>query len=352
MTLDRAPVSTQATRNRLNLRQICLVVLVVGLVVTGALTVSSRLSYLHNEQRLSNLQTSLTASALGIAPADLERRLGQAVGGCRPKRPIPPRLSAGSSRRRWCRRAIRDRTLALVNDGSVQVLAHVGAKPINSPTGKAASALFERAAKSDFARHDQSRGQRTATVRLSDVVRRTGWNLSSPPPDKPCQAVAGLPFPPSSPDAGLNIAIYFGKTTSSAALVETNVSHLPLTGTVSTAVVPFGSSVLTLVISPKSPLAGRWSEFLPWGILVVGLLFTFGLVVNDRAACPAASARRTTRRREPTFVRRAAKRVADPAAIAAAEGAPDDRRSGVRCPLHPRGVRNRGRWGLVQRDRD
>ena len=87
-----------------------------------------------------------------------------------------------------------------------------------------------------------------------------------------------MSFPPSSPDAGLNIAIYFGKTTSSAALVETNVSHLPLTGTVSTAIVPFGSSVLTLVISPTSPLAGRWSELLPWGILVVGLLFTIGLV--------------------------------------------------------------------------
>ena len=85
-------------------------------------------------------------------------------------------------------------------------------------------------------------------------------------------------IPSSSPDAGLNIAIYFGKTTSSAALVETNVSHLPLTGTVSTAVVPFGSSVLTLVISPRSPLTGRWSELLPWGILVVGLLLTIGLV--------------------------------------------------------------------------
>ena len=41
---------------------------------------------------------------------------------------------------------------------------------------------------------------------------------------------------------------------------------------------PFGSSVLTLVVSPTSPLAGRWSEFLPWGILVVGVLFTVGLV--------------------------------------------------------------------------
>jgi serine phosphatase RsbU (regulator of sigma subunit) len=87
-----------------------------------------------------------------------------------------------------------------------------------------------------------------------------------------------LVIPSTSPDAGLNVAIYFGKTTSSAALIETNVSHLPLTGTVSTAIVPFGSSVLTLVVSPTSPLAGRWSELLPWGILVVGLLFTVGVV--------------------------------------------------------------------------
>ena len=88
-----------------------------------------------------------------------------------------------------------------------------------------------------------------------------------------------LVIPSRSPDAGLNVAIYFGKTTSSAALIETNVSHLPLTGTVSTAIVPFGSSVLTLVVSPMSPLAGTWSELLPWGILVVGILFTVGVVI-------------------------------------------------------------------------
>jgi serine phosphatase RsbU (regulator of sigma subunit) len=87
-----------------------------------------------------------------------------------------------------------------------------------------------------------------------------------------------LRIPANSPDTGLNIAIYFGTTTNSAALVETNVSDLLLTGTVSRAIVPFGSSALTLVISPTSSLAGRWSEFLPWGILVVGLLFTLGLV--------------------------------------------------------------------------
>jgi serine phosphatase RsbU (regulator of sigma subunit) len=62
-----------------------------------------------------------------------------------------------------------------------------------------------------------------------------------------------------------------------AALIETNVSHLPLTGTVSRATVPFGTSVLTLVVSPRVALAGTWSEFLPWAILIVGILFTFGI---------------------------------------------------------------------------
>ena len=42
--------------------------------------------------------------------------------------------------------------------------------------------------------------------------------------------------------------------------------------------VSWPASVLTLIISPTTPLAGRWSEFLPWGILVVGVLFTLGLV--------------------------------------------------------------------------
>ena len=145
---DGSPRPAPATRNRRKLHRLSLVVLVVGLVVTGALTASSRLSYLHNEQRLSNLQTSLTASALGVAPVDLERRLGQAAAAAGEasdpvatfRRVIAPSMAPAGP--------FATASLALVRSGQVQVLAHVGAKPINSPTGKAASALFERAAKS------------------------------------------------------------------------------------------------------------------------------------------------------------------------------------------------------------
>src|SRR3984957_3533745 len=274
---DGSPGPTPATRNRRKLHRLGLVVLLVGLVVTGALTASSRLSYVHDEQRLSNLQTNLTASAAGIAPVDLERRIGQAAAAAGEaadpvatfRRVIAPSMAPAGP--------FATASLALVRSGHVQVLTHVGATPINSPTGTAATALFELAAKTTSL---------VTTRAVGKGLQRFGYLMPFAGPGGTYVASAGqaLPgsrrivIPSSSPDAGLNIAIYFGRTTSSAALVETNASHLPLTGTVSTAIVPFGSSVLTLVISSRGPLTGRWSEFLPWAILVVGLLLTIGIV--------------------------------------------------------------------------
>jgi len=274
---DSSPSLTPPTRNRPKLHRVSLVVLVAGLVVTGLLTASSRLSYLHDEQRLSNLQTNLTASALGIAPVDLERRLGQAAAAAgEASDPVATfrRVIASSIAPAG---PFATATLVLVGGGHVHVLAHVGAQPINSPTGKTATALFERAAKaaSLITTRVVGKGQQRFGYLMS-FVGPGGTYVASAGQDLPSSR--RLVIPSNSPDAGLNIAIYFGKTTSSAALIETNVSHLPLTGTVSTAVVPFGSSVLTLVVSPRDPLTGRWSELLPWGILVAGLLFTIGLI--------------------------------------------------------------------------
>ena len=280
-SIDRESIDrdrpTASKPDRRTFPRLSLMVLVVGLVVTGALTASSRISYLHSEQRLSNLQTSLTASALGIAPADLERRLGQAAAAAGESsdpvatfdRIIGPSMAPTGP--------FATASLALVRSGQVQMLVHVGAAPINSPTGKVATALVEAAANTSSL---------VTTRAVGKGLQRLDYLMSYAGPGGTYVASAGqalpsdrrIAIPSSSPDAGLNIAIYFGKTTSSAALIETNASHLPLTGTVSRAVVPFGSSVLTLVISPRSPLTGRWSEFLPWGILAVGLLVTLGLV--------------------------------------------------------------------------
>ncbi len=266
-----------APRHRIKLHQLSLVVLIVGLLVTGVLTASSRLGYLRDEQNLTNLQTKLTASALGIAPVDLERRLGQAAAAAGEasnpvatfRQVIASSMAPGGP--------FATASLVLVRNGQVQVLTRLGAQPIESPTGKAASTLFRRAAKSAsfVTTRVVGKGQQRFGY-LMPFVARGGTYIASAG-----QALPGsrkIVIPSSSPDADLNIAIYFGRTTNSPALVETNASHLPLAGTVSTAIVPFGSSVLTLVISPTSPLTGRWTEYLPWGVLVVGMLLTIGLV--------------------------------------------------------------------------
>ncbi len=170
-----SPTPTAGDRPRL--QRLSLVVVVVGLVVTGVLTASSRPNYLHDEQRLSNLQTNLTASALGIAPVDLERRLGQTAAAAGEasdpvatfRQVIAPSMAPTGP--------FASASLALVRNGQVRVLVHTGAEPIRSPTGKAATALFEQAASSRLAHHDQSRGQGTATIRLSDAIRRIEWDL-------------------------------------------------------------------------------------------------------------------------------------------------------------------------------
>jgi serine phosphatase RsbU (regulator of sigma subunit) len=256
--------------------RLAVAVLVIGLVVTGVLVAGSRIGYLHSEKRLAALQSSLTASALGVAPVDLERRLGIAVGVAGEAQdpavefrrviassmaPAGPFVSA---------------SLVRVRDGSISILAHVGAAPVDPETSQAAAALYERAAK--------TRSLITTRV-VGNDVQRFGYLMAFRTPGGTYVVGAGesLPdnrrvtLPSTSPDAALNIALYFGRTVSSASLVESNAPHLPLSGAVSTRRVPFGTSVLTLVASPRASLAGPWSRFLPWGILIVGLLSAVGI---------------------------------------------------------------------------
>lgn len=269
---------TPLTRFPRAAHRLSLTVFVIGLLVTGVLTTISRLSFVHNEQRLTNLETSLTASALGVAPVDLERRLGQAVGSAAEatdpvaifRHVITPSLAPAGP--------FATATLVLVHNGQIRVLSHLGAKSVNSPTGKVAAAIFERAANSTSL---------VTTRAVGRGLQRFGYLMSFKGPLGVYVASAGqslpanrrITIPANSPDAGLNVALYFGRTPSIAALVETNASQLPLGGTVSKATVPFGSSFLTLVISPRSPLGGTWSELIPWGILLLGVLFTLGIAV-------------------------------------------------------------------------
>lgn len=260
--------------------------LVAGLALTAALTVASRFSYGHNEQRLTTLQAKLTAAAIGSAPADLERRIGEAVSvAAQATDPVAVfRSSIASSMAPGG--PFVSAVLAKVQGEQVTIVARVGAPPL-SP-GSPEDALFVQSA-------------RSATLVTTRVAvggqQRFGFLMSARGPNGTFVAGAGesvptgnhVSIPSSSPFADLEFALYYGSAADPGALVETNAPHLPLTGTVAEEKVPFGDHGLLLVISPRGPLSGRWSELLPWGILVAGVIFTLGL---------AAMTERIVRRRE------------------------------------------------------
>ena len=74
----------------------------------------------------------------------------------------------------------------------------------------------------------------------------------------------------------LNYAIYLGRSLSPAQLLVTNLAQLPVPGRQAHQAVPFGDSVLTVVVAPRVPLSGTLPERLPWVILVVGILLSLG----------------------------------------------------------------------------
>jgi hypothetical protein len=263
----------------------------LGLLITAALTITSALNYRKNEQRLTSLQTKLTASVLQTAQPQLQATLGRVIGLTAKASDPVVTFQAAMASELAPQGPFSSATVAVVRNGQVDVLDHVGSAPIQDPSSTATTELILQAA-------------RTSSLVTSRVVapgmQKLGYLLSAEGRDGVYVVGASqqLPVgrttvPAGSPDANLNFALYFGPKTTSSALIETNVERLPLTGTVSKATVPFGNNVLTFVASPRGSLAGRWAEYLPWGILGIGIIFSLAAagvtegVVRRRTAVEA-----------------------------------------------------------------
>ena len=247
--------------------------MVLGLLVTAALTASSALSYAHNEGRLTSLQTRLTASVLQTAQPQLQATLGRVIGLTAAATEPAATFRTAMAAELAPRGSFASATLAVVRAGQVRVLDHIGSPPIQSLQASATTQLLLQAARSSSLVTNRVVGggvQRLGyllSARGSGGVYVVGASQQFPAGDR-------VAVPRGSPDSNLNYALYFGRSVSPAALIETNVGRLPLTGTISTATVPFGNNVLTLVASPRGSLAGTWAEYLPWGILGVGILIS------------------------------------------------------------------------------
>lgn len=257
-------------------------VLVLVLAVTAVLAISARTSYLNSETRLTKLQTRLTAQLLQTAQPQLQATLGRVVGLAAASSDPVGAFQAAISSQIAPKGSFAAAGLAVVQNGQVRVLAHAGAPSISALTSQQTQQLYMTAARSPTL---------ITTRVVSGKLQRIGYLLSAQGPGGTYvvgasqQLPAGyhVTVPANSPVSNLNFALYFGPKVAPGALLETDAKRLPLSGTVAKASAPLGNNVLTLVASPKSSLAGKWSEYLPWGILVAGLLLALmGAALTDR----------------------------------------------------------------------
>lgn len=268
--------------HRLGAHWLALGVLAGGVVLTAALSVSLQATYLHQQQRITSSQTALTAASLGVAQVDRHRRLGEALAAAA-EAPRPTvafdQMLASSMRPKG---PFVSASLGELRGSRLVVVAQLGTAPIRS--------LSKRAVLNDC----------RAAIRTGGLVADRGvfghyqqlWYFlatSGPRGTLVAFAAQALPadrrvaIPSNAPYSDLNVALYFGRQVRSAALIEASTMHLPLSGITARAAVPLGSSVITLVASPKGSLVGSWAQVAPWALLGAGLALSVALgVMTDR----------------------------------------------------------------------
>jgi len=257
-------------------RTLALFVLVAGLVLTLGLATSSRLSYDHNEQRLLQLQTSLTASVLTVAVGQVEANLERVVG-LSAEAPDPAavfRQSIASSMAPQGPYA--SSALASVKNDQPTFLVHLGAASLRG---------LKSDQTTDLTRESAHTSSLVTTRAVKGDVQKVAYFVSASGPAGVVFVVAAsqefpvndvVKVPRSSPDSDLNVALYFGKGVIPADLVFTNSRQLPLRGNLATAAVAFGDNSLTLVASSKGPLTGAWPRYTPIVLIGAGLLISIG----------------------------------------------------------------------------
>ncbi len=246
---------------------------ILGVAVTVALSVGAEVNYQHDQRRLTSLQTRLTASALAAASVGFERLLGSVVGVVSnsddPSQAFR-RLMASSMKPSGPFAAA---SLIELKAGTPTLLVHLGVAPIRKATGPTATALYLKAARSSALVTTRAVGH--GLQKLGYMMAATGSAgtfVVSGAQSLPARDIVSIA--PNSPDSGLNIAIYFGSAANPSDLLASSTAHLPLSGAVSKAVVPLGTSSLTLVASPRTSLAGTLAAVLPWAIIGAGIAMT------------------------------------------------------------------------------
>jgi serine phosphatase RsbU (regulator of sigma subunit) len=228
----------------------------------------------HNESRLLNLQGKQVGSVIAAAipniqtPLELSAEAAQASGGDVDKfRQIMNanvQASGGfSSASLW-------RSL----DGAVEPVASVGRAQLAPSSAQARSLMARSFQQSTLAVIELEGGGRTYlgfALALPGTGERFAVYGEQPlPADRRASVASNSAF------SDLNYAIYLGPHQDAKHLLTTDIIQLPVSNPKTVVRVPFGDTVLTTVVTARTPLGGTLSAWLPGIFAILGVLLTLG----------------------------------------------------------------------------
>jgi len=254
-----------------------IIVVSIGLAVTAALALVSHAQYTNNENRLLNLRVKEVAAVLAQAQPNVQiplasaAALADATGGnvAKFKRFVAPYVGPRPSHQFV--------TVSLWRAGPRQSapIAVVGLTPLLTTSGMNVQAFLARAAR---------------TPKLSLIGLRTpelsGVGYAFRTPESTSHFIAYgeslLPadrrsrFEQDAAFSDLDYAIYIGNSERTSDLLVTSLSKLPARGQRARVSIPYGNTVMTLVVTPRQPLAGTLPQRLPLITTIVGIILSLG----------------------------------------------------------------------------
>jgi serine phosphatase RsbU (regulator of sigma subunit) len=258
--------------------------LLTGLIVTGALALTSVAVYNRNERRLLNLRVRelslvLAATAPAIqTPLASAAELADATGGNAQKFRafIAPYVGPG--------RQFTSVSLWPLGTSQLVPSTVLGGTPV-------LASMPERA--KQFFTHSTRPGVLHLTGFLSSPHPALGFDFSAPGhahgfavyAEKLLPANRRSTLEKNSAFSDLNYALYLGHSQRTSDVLVTSLKNLPIEGRQASDIVPFGGGVFTIVVSPNGSLGGVFFERLPWIIALVGLFVSLAAaLMTDRLA--------------------------------------------------------------------
>jgi serine phosphatase RsbU (regulator of sigma subunit) len=279
-----SPATPLGSLSRWRPSWVAVAALLTGLIVTGALALTSAAVYNRNERRLLNLRVRelslvLAATAPSIqTPLASAAELANATGG------NPQKFRAFIAPYVGPARQFASVSLWPLGTSHLQPSTVLGSAPLLASMPEQAEQFFT---------HSTRPGVLNLTSFLSSPHPALGFDVSAPArthgfavyAEKPLPANRRSQLEKNSAFYDLNYALYLGHSERTSNVLVTSLKHLPIKGRQAADVVPFGAGVFTVVVSPVGSLGGAFFEHLPWIIAVVGLLVSLAAaLMTDRLA--------------------------------------------------------------------